>query len=99
MRAFDVPYGKNSVVVAAGGEGVREVPCRRLEELVPDATVVKLDIEGHEYQVLPTALPALDKVRAWALELHMVEGHPLEQTLASFAERGYRLYAAGRKRE
>lgn len=49
--------GFNSVV--GEGKGVRKVRCRPLAALVPDATVVKLDIEGHEYEVLEQALPRL----------------------------------------
>ncbi|HZO13277.1 MAG TPA: FkbM family methyltransferase [Polyangiaceae bacterium] len=99
MRTFDVPYGKNSMVVSDAGELIREVVCKRLEDLVPDATVIKVDIEGHEYHVLPNAVAALAQARAWALELHMVEGHPLEETLQMFSKAGYRVLAAGRKRE
>jgi FkbM family methyltransferase len=101
MRAFDVPYGKNSVALTAGSavEGdVRDVPAARLEDLVPEAQVVKVDIEGHEYAVLPTAVPALARVEVWALELHMMPGHPLEETLGLFADHGYALFAAGRKK-
>lgn len=81
-----------------GGRGVsiRSVPMARLATLVPDATVVKLDIEGHEYAVLEDALPTLPKVHTWALELHWVAGRPLEEVLALLSEHGYRLLAAGR---
>jgi FkbM family methyltransferase len=107
-RVIDVEYGKNSVVVASPpprpsplrGEGdLRTISCRVLQDLVPDATVVKLDIEGHEHAILPAAVPAMDKVKAWALELHMVEGHPLEATLDRFRAHGFELFAAGRKKD
>jgi FkbM family methyltransferase len=84
--------GFNSVV--AGGKGGRKVKCRTLASIAPDATVVKLDIEGHEYEVLEHALPRLQNVRAWALELHYVPGRPLQPALAAFMGEGYRLYAA-----
>jgi FkbM family methyltransferase len=99
MRAFDVDYGKNSVVAAEPVDAVYQVESRRLQDLVPDATVVKLDIEGHEYQVMPSAVPALERARAWALELHMVEGHPLEEALQLFVDHGFSLHAAGKKRD
>jgi FkbM family methyltransferase len=86
--------GFNSVV--SGGKGVRKVRCRPLAAIVPDATVVKLDIEGHEYEVLEQALPRLaEQVHSWALELHQVAQHPLQPTLAAFMGKGYRLYVAG----
>lgn len=84
-----------SSVVAPGGG--RVVPCRRLVSVVPDATVVKLDIEGHEYEVLDDSLDAMPDVAAWALELHMVTGRPLERALAGLSARGYALFAAGRR--
>jgi FkbM family methyltransferase len=104
MQCFDVEYGKNSVIVEDGVEGgvdasLRSIDARRLTDLVPDATVVKLDIEGHEYAILPDALRELKHVKAWALELHMMEGHPLETTLQMLRDHGYELYAAGRKRD
>jgi FkbM family methyltransferase len=98
LRVIDVDYGKNACVVP-DRPGALRVPCTELERLVPDATVVKLDIEGHEHAILPGALAGLGRARAWALELHMVEGAPLEATLGLFAARGYRLSAAGRRRD
>lgn len=102
LHAFRLPTGGwNSVLSArpsTGGRGVslRSVPTQRLSALVPDATVIKLDIEGHEYAVLEDALPSLPSVHTWALELHMVPGRPLEEVLSLLSEHGYRLLAAGR---
>jgi hypothetical protein len=76
---------------------MRTVPCRPLSQIVPDATVVKVDIEGHEYGVLEEALPRLSRVRAWALELHRVPGRPLQRALGALMAQGYRVYAAGRQ--
>jgi FkbM family methyltransferase len=84
--------GWNSVVTAKAA--ARTVPCRTLSALVPDATVVKIDIEGHEYGVLEEALPRLARVRAWALELHRVPGRPLQAALGALMAHGYRVYAA-----
>jgi hypothetical protein len=72
------------------------VRCRRLSALVPDATVVKIDIEGHEYAVLDEALPRLERVQAWALELHMVPERPLEGILGQLHALGFASFAAGR---
>lgn len=96
IGAFRLPEGGwNGVIGSAQGV---PVPARRLSRFVPDATVVKVDIEGHEYEVLDEALPQLKFVHTWALELHMVSGRPLEQVLAQLASHGYRLLAAGRSR-
>jgi FkbM family methyltransferase len=92
LRLIQADWGHNSMVVADGGV---TVACRRLEAIAPDATVVKVDVEGHEYTFLPQALAAMPNVKAWALELHRVEGHNLEDTLRMFADSNYRLVGAG----
>lgn len=85
----------NSVVVT--GHGDRTVEGRRLSALAPDAEVVKLDVEGHEYAILDEALARMERVHTWALELHLVPGRPLQGTLAALAGQGFRLRAAGRR--
>jgi FkbM family methyltransferase len=87
--------GWNSVVTAKAP--TRTVPCKPLSQIVPDATVVKVDIEGHEYGVLEQALPRLSSVQAWALELHRVPERPLQRTLGALMAEGYRVYAASRQ--
>jgi hypothetical protein len=72
------------------------VRCRPLSRIVPEATVVKLDIEGHEYGVLDEALPRLPHAHTWALELHQVQGRALQPALGALQAQGYRLYAATR---
>jgi FkbM family methyltransferase len=85
----------NSVVVTADGD--RTVPGRRLSALAPEAQVVKVDVEGHEYVILDEALARMTRVHTWALELHMVFGRPLQTTLAALARHGFQLRAAGRR--
>ena len=87
--------GWNSMVTAKSP--MRTVPCKPLSQIVPDATVVKVDIEGHEYGVLEEALPRLPSVQAWALELHRVPERPLQRTLGALMAEGYRVYAASRQ--
>jgi FkbM family methyltransferase len=87
--------GWNSVVTAKAP--MRTVPCKPLSQIVPDATLVKVDIEGHEYGVLEEALPRLSSVRAWALELHRVPDRPLQRTLGALMAEGHRVYAASRQ--
>jgi FkbM family methyltransferase len=95
LRVEEQPEGGWNSVAAAGG--ALRVPARRLSGLIPEATVVKLDIEGHEYPVLDEALPRMKQVVAWAIEFHGVEGRPLEQALGKLAAAGYELAAAGRR--
>lgn len=84
----------NSVVVPR--EGARSVRSRRLATLAPEATVVKLDIEGHEYAVLDDSLSRLRRAVAWAVELHQARDRPLQPVLASFLVHGFRLFGAVR---
>ena len=96
MGAFRLPEcGWNGVLASTQGVQVT-VQARRLSRLVPDATVIKVDIEGHEYDVLDEALPHLSSVHTWALELHMVNSRPLEQVLAQLTSYNYRLFVASR---
>lgn len=96
LALFRTPEGDwNSRVVA--GKGARKVPARPLSALVPDATVVKLDIEGHEYAVLEEALPRLQRAHAWAIELHAVPGAPLQHALGLLMAEGFRVYAGARR--
>ncbi len=88
--------GLNGMVVTAKAE--RTVPSRKLSALAPEATVVKLDIEGHEYAVLDEALPRLARVHSWAIELHGVPGQPLQRVLAALMAQGFRVYAAAADR-
>jgi FkbM family methyltransferase len=98
LRPLRAEWGANSMVpIDDGGERI-QVACRRLEAIAPDATVVKVDVEGHEYAFLAQALAAMPRVKAWALELHQVEGHTLETALQMISGHGYRLVGAGKKR-
>jgi len=45
-------------------------------EIMPDATIVKLDIEGAEYTVFPLALLTLPAVHTWIVECHPHAGDP-----------------------
>lgn len=90
----DPEEGWNSVVVP--GQGMRTVESHRLSTLVPDATVVKLDIEGHEYVVLDEAVTNLKQVHTWAIEFHLVPSRPLQDALGKLAAAGFKLFAAGR---
>lgn len=45
-------------------------------ELMPEATIVKLDIEGAEYTVFPLALLTMPHVHTWLVECHPNAGDP-----------------------
>lgn len=94
-RADDEGVLANSAVISADAPDALRAPCDTLAGLCPDATVVKLDIEGHEYDVLDQALPSMPGVRAWAIELHMTS-RPLQGVIQQLAAQGFRVFGAGR---
>lgn len=87
----------NSSVGLVGTLPQRRVRCCTLSLLCPEATVVKLDIEGHEYAVLTEALPRMARVHTWAIEFHLVAGQALSAALGQLALAGFSLRAAGRR--
>jgi FkbM family methyltransferase len=93
LALYRTPSGElNSM--ASPGKGQRTVLCRKLSALAPDATVVKLDVEGHEYAVLDEALTRLKRAHSWAIELHSVPGQPLQRALGKLMAEGFRVFAA-----
>lgn len=91
----------NSVLVDPRAVSAAQLPSLRrvrtvaLHELCPDATVIKLDIEGHEYAVLDASLEKMPRARAWALELHEHPAWSLARAAERLRRAGYRLLGAG----
>lgn len=50
--------------------GVIEVNGVRLPSLEPRATVIKLDIEGEEFKVLPDQIDEMKDAHTWIIEIH-----------------------------
>lgn len=50
--------------------GVYKVPSARLPSIAEDATIIKLDIEGEEFRVLPDQIDELPNVHTWIIEIH-----------------------------
>ena len=80
-------------IESAGG---LEVPGRTLTSILPDATVVKLDIEGAEFGVLPAQLDAMEQVHTWIVEIHPGYGHDPAIVLDLFGARAFELLRIGR---
>lgn len=80
-------------IVPAGGS---EYAAKRLTSILPGATVVKLDIEGTEFEVFPSALDELPDVHTWLVELHPDRGNPAA-ILELFHARGYQLHWLNRR--
>jgi FkbM family methyltransferase len=64
---------------------------RRLETILPDATVVKLDIEGTEFALFPRQIDRLPAAHTWIVEIHPHGRHDSKAILDGFTDRGFDL--------
>ena len=67
-----------------------------LMEIDPDATVVKLDIEGVEFQILPRVIEMMSKTSTWIIEAHARAGSA-QDLAAEFSKRGFFVYYLEKK--
>ena len=67
-------------------------PSRRLRSIMPEATVVKLDIEGAEFEVVPAQIDELPAARIWIVEIHPGRGRDPNLILGAFRERAFDLW-------
>jgi FkbM family methyltransferase len=99
-RQHSKKYGWNSMNAAlmhsSQSDDLISVMAKPLDAIVPNPTVIKMDIEGGEYVILDKYIADLTTVNTWAVELHMLPDRPLSQVLALFTNFGFRLIAAGR---
>lgn len=58
------------IVAPTTSDGCVTVQSRLLCGLVPDPTVVKLDVEGAEFYILPDQLHRMPTVKHWIIEVH-----------------------------
>lgn len=66
-------------------------PSMRLPSIRKDATIVKLDIEGAEYEILPSQIDEMTQVNSWIVEVHKTKGNP-QELVDLFIDRGYIVY-------
>lgn len=87
----EVAFSRESCgrIVARGG---RRLPSRRLRSIHPEATIVKLDIEGLEFEVVPEQIDELSEARVWIVEIHPGRGRRPELVLEAFRRRGFDLW-------
>jgi hypothetical protein len=62
---------------------------------MPDATIIKLDIEGAEFSVLPAQIDEMKSVHTWIVEVHTRNNDP-PRLMKLFYNRGYQLYWVNR---
>jgi FkbM family methyltransferase len=83
----------NGQIIAEGGF---IVPARTLDSLLPDADVIKLDVEGAEYSILPAAIDSLPSAHTWIVEIHPIGNPHPDQLITLFQERGYEVFYVNR---
>ncbi len=71
-----------------------KVVSKRLASVLPDATVLKIDIEGAEFSVIPEQIDEMTKARAWIVEIHPGMGGDPAVVTGAFKDRGYELWWA-----
>jgi FkbM family methyltransferase len=52
------------------------VPCQTLSQIMPNAQVIKLDVEGAEFEILPDAISDMPCCDTWIVEVHPHAGDP-----------------------
>ena len=77
--------------------GRMQVKCKTLKSIMPDASVVKLDIEGGEYAILPEGIEQMPSVHTWIIELHPYWGSPHE-VIQAFLKHGFIAFKVDRER-
>jgi len=60
-----------------------------LSELMPDVEVIKLDVEGHEFSIIPHEIDKLTKVTDWIVEVHPFGTNNPEELITLFKEKGF----------
>jgi FkbM family methyltransferase len=71
--------------------GIR-LPSRRLSSILPGATIVKLDIEGAEFEVVPAQIDDLPHARVWIVEIHPRRDRNPDLVLDAFRARPFDLW-------
>ena len=72
-------------------QGGIECPALPLTDILPDATVAKVDIEGEEFEIFPEQIDAMSGVHTWNVEIHPGTGRHPQKILEAFASRGFQL--------
>ena len=68
--------GEPMGVLTPEGDEQIKIPCVRIPTIMPDVNVVKLDIEGAEFQVIPDCIDELEDADTWIVEMHPFRKSP-----------------------
>lgn len=87
----EVSFSRDSCGHIIGSGGLHR-PSRRLRSILPDATIVKLDIEGAEFDVVPAQIDELPRARVWIVEIHPGRGRNPAVVIDPFRTRQFDLW-------
>lgn len=85
----------NGRILAEGG---MIVEARTLDNILPDADVVKLDIEGAEYTIIPTSIDKMSSVHTWIVEVHPIGNPHPDQIIKGFLDRDFKVLFVNRNK-
>lgn len=91
-----VNFSNNSNGMVINSGGVR-VTSERLTKIGKDADVVKLDIEGSEFGVVPDSIDEMSNVQTWIVEVHPYSGNSPNSLIDCFRSTGYDLLWVNRQ--
>ncbi len=87
-------FGSNGRIVSKGGQ---VKPSKRLPTIMEDATIVKLDIEGAEFIVLPDQIDEMPTVHTWIIEIHPATSRQPVFLVDLFRRRDFELFWVNRE--
>jgi FkbM family methyltransferase len=75
VKLYMAPHIGGHNIYVDNGLGYTTVQMKMLASILAEcrADLVKVDVEGAEWEVLEGALPVMDKIDSWVIELHNVE--------------------------
>ena len=94
IMAYNGECGFNGQSNGRVGAG-KPVACVTLDTICSRANVVKLDVEGAEFFILPDAIDDMPRVHTWIVEVHPTDGNP-NDLIRGFHEKDYEVLKVDR---
>jgi len=86
-------HESNGRIITDGGLVVES---RTIDSILPDANVVKLDVEGAEYEIVPIAVDKLNNVHTWIIEIHPYSKPHPDEVIKPLIAKGYEILYVNR---